>query len=109
MLGPFLGPQYKRDVEILKRAQQRATKMRKDLEHLACEQRPGELGLLSLEKRRLRGISPRAGNPRREGAKRPQPGSVQGCPAPGQGQWAPRGRQEAPSEHQAALLCWAGG
>ena len=46
------GPQYRKDMELLERAQ-RATKMVKGLEHLSYEESLRELGLLNLEKRRL--------------------------------------------------------
>ena len=48
-------PQYRRDTDLLEHIQRKSTKMIQSMEHLSYKDRLRELGLFSLEKRRLQG------------------------------------------------------
>ena len=71
-------------MDLLEQVQLRAIKMMKGLQHLSYKERLKELGLLSLEKRRLRGILSIYVNNLWEGVKKTEQSSCQRCPVTGQ-------------------------
>jgi len=76
-------PQYRRDAGLLERVLQWATKMIKGLEHLLYGERPRDLGVLSLGRRRLRGISSMFISIWWVGMKERETDSGQWCPVAG--------------------------
>lgn len=76
----FWAPQDQRHMELLKQVQQRVTQVAKGLEYLIYKRSLGELGLFSLEKKKLRRCLITTSNHLMRGAKEMEPDAYQWCP-----------------------------
>ena len=95
----FWASQFKKYKELLERVQQRVTKMVRGLEHLLYKKRLRDLGLFSLEKRRLITVYKHL-NCRSHWMG---PNSFQWCPVTGKGA---TGAQKIPYKYEEELFYW---
>ena len=101
----FWASQFKKDEELLERVQRTATRMMRGLEYLSYEERPRELGLFSLNKRRLREDAYKCLQISEGWVSRGWGQALfSGAQWQDKGQWAQTEAQEVPSEHEEELL-----